>query len=113
MQDRQFLNRLKVIAHQLDTVTTLPKVGDLYYPVKAEGIGTGWKWQVSFLTLEDIFRVADILEAAYDKLDRIEMRLAAYELVTQEPLESQAETEAANDDGQKDSEDSDDPTRSD
>jgi hypothetical protein len=56
-------NRLDSIATGLETSATLPRVCDLYYPVKRDGNGTGWSYVVTGMTVADVRQAADAIAA--------------------------------------------------
>lgn len=59
--------RLDAIATRLETLGTLPKPYDLYYAVKNDGVGTGWRYACAHIGVTDIrqaaTRVAELEEA--------------------------------------------------
>jgi len=78
--------RFAYLSESIAAVTTLPTPGDLYYAVKNDGDGTGWRYHLSYVTAEDIHAAALALRTpspepqAADALADMERRKdAAYE----------------------------------
>lgn len=54
--------RINDVVTTLETVTTLPTPGDLYYPVKDLNNEPGWNYHVTGLTVSDLREAADALK---------------------------------------------------
>lgn len=57
-----FLNDMADECEKLANVETLPTVIGLYYPIKNEGDETGWRYQVTDITLTDIVMLLTIIK---------------------------------------------------
>ncbi|QJD54364.1 hypothetical protein [Aminobacter phage Erebus] len=62
-EERSLLYRLNACAERLEGLETLPKPYDLYYAVKSEGDGTGWRYCCAGIGVSDIREAVEALRS--------------------------------------------------